>query len=67
MCVKITIYVAGVLLMRNFLKILLFSLLCILTVSVTALATDDAKVLVNGEYIEMDQKPIFKDDRILWI
>ncbi len=51
--------------MRNFLKILFFSLLCILTVSVIALATDDAKVCVNGEYIEMDQKPIFKDDRIL--
>lgn len=51
--------------MRNFLKILLFSLLCILTVSVTALAADDTKVCVNGEYIEMDQKPIFKDDRIL--
>lgn len=51
--------------MRNFLKILLFSLLCILTVSVTALAADDTKVCVNGEYIEMDQKPIFKEDRIL--
>ena len=51
--------------MRNLLKTVLFSLLCILIVSVTASATNDAKVLVNGEYIEMDQKPIFKDDRIL--
>lgn len=51
--------------MRNLLKILLFSLLCILTVSVTSLAAGDAKVYVNGEYVEMDQKPIFKDDRIL--
>lgn len=51
--------------MRNLLKTVLFSLLCMLIVSVTVSATDDAKVLVNGEYIEMDQKPIFKDDRIL--
>ncbi len=51
--------------MRNLLKTVLFSLLCMLIVSVTVSATDDAKVLVNGEYIEMDQKPIFEDDRIL--
>ena len=51
--------------MRNLLKTVLFSLLCILIVSVTASATNDVKVYVNGEYIEMDQKPIFKDDRIL--
>ncbi len=51
--------------MRKLLKTLLFTLLCILAVNVTASATDDAKVLVNGKYIQMDQKPIFKDDRIL--
>lgn len=51
--------------MKKFKKILFFTLLCILSLSIIASATDDAKVLVNGEYVEMDQKPIFKDDRIL--
>lgn len=51
--------------MKKFLKIFLFTTLLILAVTVIASAQDDAKVLVNGEYIEMDQKPIFKDDRIL--
>lgn len=51
--------------MKKFIKTLLFSLLCMLAVTVNASATDSAKVLVNGEYIQMDQKPIFKDDRIL--
>jgi len=51
--------------MKKFEKILFFTLLCILSLTIIASAQDDAKVLVNGEYIEMDQKPIFKDDRIL--
>lgn len=51
--------------MRNLLKTVLFSLLCILIVFVAVSAADYTKVSVNGEYIEMDQKPIFKDDRIL--
>lgn len=51
--------------MKKFIKTFLFIFFCILAVSITASATDDAKVCVNGEYIEMDQKPIFKDDRIL--
>ncbi len=51
--------------MKKIIKTLLFTLLCMLAVTVTASATEDAKVLVNGEYIQMDQKPIFKDDRIL--
>lgn len=51
--------------MRKLLKALLFTLLCILAVSISVSATDDAKVLVNGEYIEMDQPPIIKDGRIL--
>ena len=51
--------------MKKLIKAFLFTLLCILAVTVIASAQDDAKVLVNDEYIEMDQKPIFKDDRIL--
>lgn len=51
--------------MKRLVKAFLFTLLCILAVSVTASAQDDAKVMVNGEYITMDQAPIFKDDRIL--
>lgn len=51
--------------MRNLLKTVLFSLLCILIVFVAVSAADYTKVSVNGEYIEMDQKLIFKDDRIL--
>ncbi len=51
--------------MKKLLRTLLFTFLCILAVTVTASTTDDAKVCVNGEYIEMYQKPIFKDDRIL--
>ena len=51
--------------MRNLLRTLFFTLLCILSVTIIVSGTGDAKVLVNGKYIEMDQKPIFKDDRIL--
>lgn len=51
--------------MRNLLKTLFLTLICILAITTTVSATDDAKVCVNSEYIEMDQKPIFKDDRIL--
>ena len=51
--------------MKKIIKILLFTFLCIFATAMTASATDGAKVLVNGEYIQMDQKPIFKDDRIL--
>ena len=39
--------------------------MCILVVGISASAQDDAKVLVNGEYVQMDQAPIFKDNRIL--
>ena len=51
--------------MKKLIKTFLFTLMCVLAISITAAATNDAKVLVNGKYIEMDQKPIFKDDRIL--
>ena len=52
--------------MRKLLKTLFLTFLCIFALANIVSATDDAvTVCVNGEYIEMDQKPIFKDDRIL--
>lgn len=51
--------------MRKLLKTFFLTLLFILALTSLVSATGDAKVLVNGEYIEMDQKPIFRDDRIL--
>ncbi len=51
--------------MKKILKIIFVTLMCIILSILVASAQEDAKVMVNGNYIKMDQSPIFKDDRIL--
>ena len=51
--------------MKNIIKIIFITLFSLMLTSALAYAQDDAKVKVNGNYVVMDQKPLFQEDRIL--
>ena len=51
--------------MKKILKIIFVPVFCIILTLLTASAQEDAKVKVNGNYVKLDQSPIFKDNRIL--
>lgn len=51
--------------MKKILKIIFITVFCIIMTLITASAQKDTKVQVNGNYIKMDQNPIFQSDRIL--
>ena len=51
--------------MKKCLKIIFVAALCIVINFLTVSAEEAAKVMVNGNYVQMDQSPIFQDDRIL--
>lgn len=51
--------------MKKILKIMFITVFCILMTLITVFAQEDARVEVNGNYIKMEQSPIFQNDRIL--
>ena len=50
--------------MKKILKIFAFTVLYILTM-IISVSADDAKVIVTGEYLRLDQPPVIRDERIM--